>query len=406
MIKDLGLIQAILRSATPPTNTSMIWYDTGANLHKYYNTGSTSWVSFAAAAVPLSTILASGNTTGATKIRISNGSAIEWENSGFIATMQTTVLTATRIYTLPNKSGTLAMLSDIAGALGLTGTLSADNTTSGHDIVMSNDDKLSAENGGAALNLRFGGTDGRVVLGSVGTNANTYVELIKDGRMILAAKGDFNINRLTSGDPTINIMKQGVLKTYITNTSGDTYIRNIQAGKKLNLQTVETGSITKTQIELGDESVVLPEGRRMAIGRSAVDPLIHLSIGEDTSSLTELRLTKTLVGQSRIVFYRAGSGIWGGSIASTTNNDILIGALGNLILQPSGGQVQVTQRLKLDLALEIKPKAIATLPATNALDANQTALIVLSAVGPVTIDEITNPRDGQILRFINTGIGS
>jgi hypothetical protein len=46
--KNLGLVKAIWVGMTPPTNTSMIWYDTniGVHLHKYYNTSTSLWEAF------------------------------------------------------------------------------------------------------------------------------------------------------------------------------------------------------------------------------------------------------------------------------------------------------------------------------------------------------------------------
>lgn len=54
---NLGLVQAIWVSTVAPTNTSMIWYDinSGVRLHKYYDTDTSTWVSFVlnAATLPL-----------------------------------------------------------------------------------------------------------------------------------------------------------------------------------------------------------------------------------------------------------------------------------------------------------------------------------------------------------------
>lgn len=43
--KDLGLVKAILISATAPTNTAMLWYDDTTKLHKYYDTTTLTWKS-------------------------------------------------------------------------------------------------------------------------------------------------------------------------------------------------------------------------------------------------------------------------------------------------------------------------------------------------------------------------
>lgn len=41
---NLGFIKPIHAGASPPSNTQMIWYDTGASLHKYYKVSTLSWV--------------------------------------------------------------------------------------------------------------------------------------------------------------------------------------------------------------------------------------------------------------------------------------------------------------------------------------------------------------------------
>jgi len=41
---NLGLVRAIQESSVAPTNTAMLWYDTTVNLHKYYDTTTTTWV--------------------------------------------------------------------------------------------------------------------------------------------------------------------------------------------------------------------------------------------------------------------------------------------------------------------------------------------------------------------------
>ena len=72
----LGFIQAILESATPPVNTAMLWYDTNVNIHKYYNTGTASWVPLISSGQALSTILGNGNTSGGNDLIMTAGDVI------------------------------------------------------------------------------------------------------------------------------------------------------------------------------------------------------------------------------------------------------------------------------------------------------------------------------------------
>jgi hypothetical protein len=44
---NLGLVKAIYSGLTPPTNIKMIWYDEVVKQHKYYDTVSSAWRSFA-----------------------------------------------------------------------------------------------------------------------------------------------------------------------------------------------------------------------------------------------------------------------------------------------------------------------------------------------------------------------
>jgi hypothetical protein len=44
--KNLGLVQAIWISSTPPTNIKMLWFDTALGIHKSYNTTTSAWVAF------------------------------------------------------------------------------------------------------------------------------------------------------------------------------------------------------------------------------------------------------------------------------------------------------------------------------------------------------------------------
>lgn len=45
-IKNLGLVAGIIVSSSAPTNTKVIWYDTGANKQKYYDTINSTWRTF------------------------------------------------------------------------------------------------------------------------------------------------------------------------------------------------------------------------------------------------------------------------------------------------------------------------------------------------------------------------
>ncbi|HMQ77107.1 MAG TPA: DUF2793 domain-containing protein [Flavobacteriales bacterium] len=80
---------------------------------------------------PLSGVLQEGNVTGARDIIISEGQLLRLASGAFNAGITTAALTASRTFTLPDKSGTFAMVDDVAPALtrhyhkGVTSVLTA-----------------------------------------------------------------------------------------------------------------------------------------------------------------------------------------------------------------------------------------------------------------------------------------
>lgn len=80
---------------------------------------------------PLSGVLQEGNVTGARDIIISEGQLLRLASGAFNAGITRAALTASRTFTLPDKSGTFAMLDDVAPALtrhyhkGVTSVLTA-----------------------------------------------------------------------------------------------------------------------------------------------------------------------------------------------------------------------------------------------------------------------------------------
>jgi len=91
----------------------------------------------------LSTVLATGNTTGANNLVISTGQRIVYNNSTFNSEITTATLTSDRLITLQDADGTVALLSDI------TGTNSGTNTgdqNSGTTFIISNDNTLRTIN--------------------------------------------------------------------------------------------------------------------------------------------------------------------------------------------------------------------------------------------------------------------
>jgi hypothetical protein len=79
----------------------------------------------------LSVALRTGNTTSGQNLEITSGDSIQFDNSTFLGSLVSGTLTGAQTYTLPDKSGTVAMTSDIsniltANGIVMTGTYSHD----------------------------------------------------------------------------------------------------------------------------------------------------------------------------------------------------------------------------------------------------------------------------------------
>lgn len=163
-IKILGLVKAIHVGSSAPVNTDMLWRDTNVHIHKYYNTISTSWESIVSGGVSWATTLAANAHTGPTSPIIDSGQALIYEKSGFTATIEAGVLSDNRVLQYPNESGILATQAYVGAALGLTGTLAIDNSTSGQNISITSGDSLIFNNGGFAASIVEGTLAAPIVL--------------------------------------------------------------------------------------------------------------------------------------------------------------------------------------------------------------------------------------------------
>ena len=79
----------------------------------------------------LSVALRTGNTTSGQNLQITSGDSIQFDNSTFLGSLVSGTLTGAQTYTLPDKSGTVAMTSDVSNILTannivMTGTYSHD----------------------------------------------------------------------------------------------------------------------------------------------------------------------------------------------------------------------------------------------------------------------------------------
>jgi hypothetical protein len=85
----------------------------------------------------LSAVLAAGNTTGANDLSVNSGQAVIFNNSTFTARLVEPTLAANAILTLPSITGTIALVTDIPAAQGLSSVLGVGNTTGANNIIVS-----------------------------------------------------------------------------------------------------------------------------------------------------------------------------------------------------------------------------------------------------------------------------
>ncbi len=96
----------------------------------------------------LSTTLRTNPETSGQDIEITSGDNIKFKNSGFVSSLLTDTLTATRTLTFPDNSGTIALLSDITGGNSI---YSANDSLTGNREVNLNAFNLDFINGANSL---------------------------------------------------------------------------------------------------------------------------------------------------------------------------------------------------------------------------------------------------------------
>jgi hypothetical protein len=89
MTQNLGLVKLVHVGATPPTNILMIWYDsnTGINIHKYYDTLSSTWLPLISATTlfyPTYGSLPVPGQTGFLYVVLAGGSIYIWDGTNYV----------------------------------------------------------------------------------------------------------------------------------------------------------------------------------------------------------------------------------------------------------------------------------------------------------------------------------
>ena len=127
----------------------------------------------------LSTTLRTNPETSGQDIEITSGDKIKFKNSGFVSSLLTDTLTATRTLTFPDNSGTIALLSDITGGNSI---YSANDSLTGNREVNLNAFNLDFINGANSLfkittsgNISKGSDNAEVTSGFKHTDINDDV---------------------------------------------------------------------------------------------------------------------------------------------------------------------------------------------------------------------------------------
>jgi hypothetical protein len=250
---------------------------------------------------PFYTVWSCGSTLGDSIImggvqsapfRIVSGSQLQIQShnsGGFYANFEGSVLTANRNDTLPNKSGTFAMLSDIrSGSIGLTGATGAQGPTGATGA----DGALNAWGltGNTGTNSDF--------IGSLG-NSDVIFKTNSLERMRINASGDVN---LTGNITTIgNIAADGNI------TSGGVLISQANSGGYLHVNKISIGldSLQRDEIAVKDSSLYI-QSQSMAkntiinnnnagkVGIGTIAPTEKLTVAGNARISDTLKVEKAL----------------------------------------------------------------------------------------------------------------
>ena len=173
----------------------------------------------------LSTVLRTGNTTDGQNLTITSSSIFQFSN-GSNGRLQSDTLTAFRNWTLPDTTGTIALLSDIPSADNIytaNGTLTGDRTVDldGNKLTFDFDQATTTEQ--EPINFEFGGgfggyysrwdDDGGLIIKSASTYALNVLSKVSttdsmfyvrnEGGVYLHADGGAKVITI-SGSPTSN----------------------------------------------------------------------------------------------------------------------------------------------------------------------------------------------------------
>jgi len=178
--KNLGIVSAIHIGTTAPTNIYLLWYNISDGFHYYFDTITEGWVKLKSegGGEGLSATLAIENITDGNDIKISTASG---DSIVFVNAAQTRSISLVAnpsvgnfTQTFQDKSGTIALTSDIPGTLYtgsgiLSGPTVVDGTISTHNLAFAN----IGEWGVAAEEIVLGSNNYILLNGTIGIGVAT-----------------------------------------------------------------------------------------------------------------------------------------------------------------------------------------------------------------------------------------
>lgn len=188
--KNLGIVSAIHIGTTAPTNIYLLWHNISDGFHYYFDTITEGWLKLKAegGGGGLSATLAIGNTTEGNDIKISTASG---DSIVFVNAAQTKSISLfanpvagnfTQIF--QDKSGTIALTSDIINMYNNNGTVGAGRVVTLTNNISFNGGEFRTENG------YWQGTSKILYINPNGTTGNLFVGQSSGNNTMT---GDYNI---------------------------------------------------------------------------------------------------------------------------------------------------------------------------------------------------------------------
>ena len=256
----------------------------------------------------LSTVLRTGNTTDGQNLTITSSSIFQFSN-GSNGRLQSDTLTAFRNWTLPDTTGTIALLSDIPSADNIytaNGTLTGDRTVDldGNKLTFDFDQATTTEQ--EPINFEFGGGFG-----------GYYSRWDDDGGLIIKSASTYALNVLSKVSTTDSM--------FYVKKEGGVYLH---ADKGAKIITISSSPTSNKKFEFDDDRFSQffggVEYHRMKLGGSGTG--VHFFQGGISGSLGRFIVGNSLPISTEDISLQGSTAIKGngtstGSALSIYDND-------------------------------------------------------------------------------------